>query len=62
MPKLALDITAAQAERLAWLRKNLEMAGIKASPSEVLGVLIMIVQRDALEAAFAAQRTNALAD
>jgi hypothetical protein len=62
MPKLAFDITEAQAERLAWLGKNLEMAGIKASPSEVVGVLIMTVQRDALEAAFAEQRTSALAD
>jgi len=47
---LTLDDDAA--ERLAWLAKNLNMAGIQTSPSEIVGVLIMTAQRDALETAY----------
>ena len=52
MPRLVVDITESEAERLAWLAKNLDMAGIQTSDSEIVGVLIMTVQREALENAY----------
>ena len=52
MPKLLVDLTDSEAESLAWLAKNLNMAGIETSDSEIVGVLIMTVQGEALENAY----------
>jgi hypothetical protein len=52
MPKLTVSLTESPTDRLAWLTKDLDMAGIKASESEIVGTLIKMAQRDALEDAF----------
>ncbi len=52
MPQITVTLTDAQSERLAWLAKSLAMYGaVKATPDEIIGTLIMTVQREELERA-----------
>jgi hypothetical protein len=52
--KITIELDESQAARLGWLRKTLAMAGTPATATEIIGMLILTVDRDALETAFAA--------
>jgi|NGEPerStandDraft_6_1074524.scaffolds.fasta_scaffold612281_2 hypothetical protein len=56
--KITIELSDSQAERLAWLAKNLAAAGTPASESEIIGLLIMTAPSETVEVAFAEQHAN----